>query len=79
MAPVLNVGALVAVDVDCEIGNGDIVAVLSGNGLRFRRMFKGDNGRELRSERDAGPVMFIREEDWSDICYGKAIWAFQPL
>ncbi len=79
MAPVLNVGALVAVDVNCEIENGDVVAVLSENGLRFRRMFKGDNGRELRLERDTGPVMFIREEDWSDICYGKAIWAFQPL
>lgn len=78
MAPVLNKGALAA--VECGVGavDGEIAAVLQGRELVFRRVAAVDGGCELRTE-STSEVSFISAAEWSRCCYGKALWAFQPL
>lgn len=76
MAPVLNRGALVAVERGVQEAGG-IAAVLLGRELVFRRVAAAEGGYELRSE--AGCVHFVPEAEWPYCCYGKALWAFQPL
>lgn len=81
MAPVLNVGALVAVARGQSVEDGSLVAVLAGSGMQFRRVVITEKGYELRTERKdvAEPVRLVAEADWPDMYYGRAVWAFQPL
>ena len=79
MAPVLNVGALVAVVPGAAVEDGVLVAVLAEGGLRFRRVFAAEDGYELRAERDGTEPCFVAGSAWSEIYYGRALWAFQPL
>ena len=81
MAPVLNVGALVAVAREQRAENGALVAVIEDGGLRFRRVFLTANGYELRTERQdvAESLRLVAEADWPTVYYGRAVWAFQPL
>ena len=77
MAPVLNRGALVAVDRGIQDDGDGIFAVRIGRELVFRLVAVVEGGRELRAE--SGDVRFVPEAEWSYCCYGKALWAFQPL
>ena len=79
MAPALNKGALVAVVRGTEAEDGTLVAVLEDGRLLFRRVFRVSGGRELRAEREGEAVRTVAENDWASVCYGKALWAFQPL
>ena len=81
MSPVLNAGALVAVIRKAEVEDGAFVAVLSDDGLQIRRVFRCESGYELRAERDVHGEHSrqVSEENWPDVYYGKAVWAFQPL
>jgi len=81
MAPVLNRGALVAVEKNAVVRDGDVVAVLFQKSLLFRRVQVSETGYILRTERpeDRNASWHVVESDWPAIYYGKAIWAFQPL
>ncbi len=80
MAPALNKGALVAVIPGADVEEGDVVAVLGGSGLQFRRVFMTPEGYELRAERrDLEADISVAAAEWSSRYYGKAVWAFQPL
>lgn len=81
MSPVLNAGALVAVVRNGEVENGALVAVRTDDGLQIRRVFRVGTGYELRTEQEAsgGHVRLVSDEDWPDVYYGTAVWAFQPL
>ncbi|MBR3880369.1 MAG: LexA family transcriptional regulator [Mailhella sp.] len=81
MAPVLNRGALVAVEKDAAVRDGDIVAVRSQKNLLFRRVQVTESGYILRTQEQVGvdASWHVVESDWPAIYYGKAIWAFQPL
>lgn len=81
MSPVLNAGALVAVLRKADVEDGALVAVLSDDGLQIRRVFRVENGYELRAEQDAlgEHTRLVPDESWPDVYYGKAVWAFQPL
>lgn len=80
MAPALNKGALVAVMPGADVEEGDVVAVLGGSGLQFRRVFMTPEGYELRAERrDLEADISVAAAEWSSRYYGKAVWAFQPL
>ena len=79
MAPVLNKGALVAVE-QAAASDGDVVAVFEGRELCFRRAFRMENGWELRAEADRnGESRYLSDTEWPVFYYGKAVWAFQPL
>lgn len=81
MAPALNAGALVAVAREAEAENGALVAVLGGSGLQFRRLFITPKGYELRAEcgEEGKKTRLVSKEDWPNLYYGRAVWAFQPL
>ena len=80
MAPALNKGALVAVIPGADVEEGDVVAVLGGSGLQFRRVFMTPEGYELRAvRRDLVADISVGAAEWSSRYYGKAVWAFQPL
>ena len=80
MAPALNKGALVAVMPGADVEEGDVVAVLGGSGLQFRRVFMTPEGYELRAERrDLEADISVAAAEWPSRYYGKAVWAFQPL
>ena len=81
MSPVLKAGALVAVLRKADVEDGALVAVLSDDGLQIRRVFRVENGYELRAEQDASGehTRLVPDESWPDVYYGKAVWAFQPL
>ena len=80
MTPVLNKGALVAVLPGETVGEGDVVAVLFGRELRFRRLLRADGGWQLVSQVSPGQgAHFIPDVEWPIYYYGKAVWAFQPL
>lgn len=77
MAPVLNRGALAAVEKGAEVEDGAVAAVLKDGGLVFRRVFRSSGGYELRTE--CGEVETVTASEWPAVYYGKAVWAFQPL
>lgn len=81
MAPVLNRGALVAVEKGAGASDDDIVAVCTEKELLFRRVRATGDGYELRTEEQGSTEgsWQVSAQDWSTLYYGKAIWAFQPL
>lgn len=81
MAPVINVGALVAVVPGAPAEEGALVAVLAGSGLQFRRLRMHGATYELHAEKAdrVPPVSVPTKSEWVGMYYGRAIWAFQPL
>ncbi len=77
MAPVLNKGALAAVEQGVEAEDGAVAAVLKDGGLVFRHVFRNSGGYELRTE--SGEAETVTASEWPTVYYGKAVWAFQPL
>ena len=75
-APSLNAGALVAVLRGGTVDDGALVAVRGGSGLQFCRVFLVQEGYELHADSGIRPVL---KDDWPDVNYGRAVWAFQPL
>lgn len=78
MAPVLNRGALVAVERIPAV-DGDVVAVFSGRELCFRRASCISGGWELKTEAAQEGNRYVSDSEWPIYYYGKAVWAFQPL
>ena len=81
MAPVINVGALMAVVPGAPAEEGALVAVLAGSGLQFRRLRMHGATYELHAEKAdrVPPVSVPTKSEWVGMYYGRAIWAFQPL
>ena len=81
MAPVINAGAMVAVVPGGSLEDGALVAVLADSGLQFRRVFMKQEGYELQTVRagEGAETRLVAEENWPEVYYGRALWAFQPL
>jgi hypothetical protein len=82
MAPSLNKGALVAVDRELQPADGEVAALKMEGQLFFRRVVRVDGGYALKADNGKdgiGAVRLIPDEQWGEVFYGKAVWAFQPL
>ncbi len=77
----LNAGALVAVARSGSVDNAALVAVRGGSGLQFCRVFITPKGYELHAKRNDEDEItrLVSAEDWPDVYYGRAVWAFQPF